>query len=337
MYLDHPVIKGIFPLKKTRVLSKTILFGLSFTLLLAHSVSGQPGHSDKHGGELVFSTTSDPKSFNDIIAKETSTTLVTSHIFEGLTTTNAFTTKVEPHLAERWDVSEDGLRWTFYLRKDVLWNDGQPFTADDVVFTFNDLIYNPDIPSSARDIFTLDGREFKVEKIDGYTVTFELLVKFAPFLRGMGQGIMPKHKLKAIVDKGDFNFTWGIDTPPREIVGTGPYMLVRYDPGQRLVFERNPNYWKRAPSGERCRGRVSRASRPVPGAAPARAYRVHSSPGRDSIEASARARRGPWSGHSLAGQFQDRSERPRHWRKPTGCPPVAPQPGCRPLKWQARY
>ncbi|HQP12008.1 MAG TPA: ABC transporter substrate-binding protein, partial [Candidatus Omnitrophota bacterium] len=96
---------------------------------------------------------SDPKSFNDIVAKETSSSLVTSLIFEGLTKTNAFTLQVEPFLARDWTVSEDGLTWTFYLREDVLWNDGYPFTADDVVFTFNDLIYNDTVPSSSRDIF----------------------------------------------------------------------------------------------------------------------------------------------------------------------------------------
>jgi len=207
--------------------------------------------SSKFGGQVVFSTTSDPKSFNDILAKETSTTLVTGHIFEGLTTTNAFTTKVEPHLAERWTVSADGLKWIFYLRKDVVWSDGQPFTADDVVFTFKDLIYNPNIPSSARDIFTIDGNIFQVEKVDDYTVTFTLPVKFAPFLRGMGQAILPKHKLKTLVDQGKFNFTWGIDTPPSEIIGTGPFRLTRYDPGQQLVFERNPHYWKVTVQGDR--------------------------------------------------------------------------------------
>jgi len=130
-------------LLKICVSSKTVFACACFTIFLSSLVFGQASPSSKFGGELVLSTTSDPKSFNDIIAKETSTTLVTGHIFEGLTTTNAFTTKVEPHLAKSWEVSEDGLRWTFYLRKDVLWNDGQPFTADDVIFTFNDLVYNP--------------------------------------------------------------------------------------------------------------------------------------------------------------------------------------------------
>ena len=158
--------------------------------------------SDKHGGQIVSSTTSDPKSFNAILAKETSSTLVTGMIFEGLTTTNAHTTKVEPHLAKSWEVSDDGLIWTFHLREDVKWNDGKPFSADDVVFTFNDLIYNPDIPSSAKDIFSIDGEPFAVEKVNQFAVQFTLPSRFAPFLRGMGQAILPKHKLKEIVDPG---------------------------------------------------------------------------------------------------------------------------------------
>lgn len=206
--------------------------------------------TSKYGGSVVFTTTSDPKSFNDILAKETSTTMVTSYIFEGLTTTNAHTAKVEPNLADSWDVSEDGLTWTFYLRQDVKWSDGKPFTADDVVFTFNELIYNEKIPSSARDIYSIDGQEFEVVKVDDFTVRFTLPIRFAPFLRGMGQAILPKHKLQEPLEAGKFNFTWGIDTDPKEIVGTGAFKLVKYDPGQRLIFEKNPLYWKRSSEGD---------------------------------------------------------------------------------------
>ncbi len=202
-----------------------------------------------YGGQLVLATTSDPKSFNDIMAKETSTSMVTDQIFEGLTRMNVFTLKPEPNLAERWTVSPDGLEWTFFLRKDVVWSDGESFTADDVAFTFNDLIYNPDIPSSARDIYTLEGKIFQVEKVDDYTVKFILPVKFAPFLSGMSQAILPKHKLEQSVKEKKFTFTWGIDTDPKEIIGTGAYMLTEYRPGERLVFERNPRYWKKSPEG----------------------------------------------------------------------------------------
>lgn len=163
---------------------------------------------------------------------------------------NGITTKPEPCLAESWETKEDGLAWIFHLRKDVVWNDGVPFTADDVVFTFNDLIYNDDIPSSARDIYSIDGKNFRVEKIDDHTVKFTLPVRFAPFLQGMEQSILPKHKLaKAVADK-KFNFTWGLDTPPSEIVGTGPFMLTEYRPGERFVLSRNPRYWRKSEEGE---------------------------------------------------------------------------------------
>jgi len=205
----------------------------------------------RYGGTLVLAAGSDPKSFNDIIAKETSTTLVTSLIFEGLTRMNVFTLEPEPNLAERWEVDESGLQWTFFLRRDVRWSDGQPFTSDDVLFTFNDLIFNDQIPSSARDIFTIEGEPFEVVKLDDFTVRFILPKKFAPFLMSLGQAILPRHKLRDAVANNEFNFTWGIDTPPQEIVGTGPFRLVRYQPGERLVFERNPQYWKQSVDGGR--------------------------------------------------------------------------------------
>ncbi|MBL8013853.1 MAG: ABC transporter substrate-binding protein [Candidatus Omnitrophica bacterium] len=204
----------------------------------------------KSGGRIVLSTTTDPKSFNDMVAKETSTTLITSFLFEGLTRVNAQTLKVEPNLAERWVVSKDGLIWTFFLRKNLRWSDGVPLTADDVVFTFNDLIYNPEVANSSRDIFTVDGKPFTVEKVDDHTVRFVLPVKFAPFLKGMSQSILPKHVLESAVKEKKFNYTWGIDTPPQEIVGEGPFVLRTYQPGEKVVLKRNPHYWRKAPDGE---------------------------------------------------------------------------------------
>lgn len=220
-----------------------------FLTLLAVPVLAQT--ESKYGGQLVMASASDPKSFNAIVAQETTTSMITSHIFDGLTEINAATLEIEPALAERWTVSPDGEVCTFHLRKDVVWNDGHPFTADDVVFTFNDLIYNENIPAPARDIFMIEGKKFEVVKIDDYTVRFTLPVKFAPFLQGMaGQEILPKHKLAKVVDEGRFNFFWGIDTPPEEIVGTGPFMLAKYNPGERIVLKSNPRYWKKSAEGE---------------------------------------------------------------------------------------
>lgn len=234
-------------MKKNILVLALLMCSLPASLCFGQDTPSSPAY----GGKLVLSTTSDPRSFNDIMAKETSTSTVTQYIFEGLTTSNPYNLKVEPNLARSWDVSADGKVWTFYLREDVMWNDGEPFTADDVVFTFNRLIYNPDIPSSAKDAFTVQGEIFQVEKLDDFAVQFTLPVKFAPFLRSMGQAILPQHKLEKSVDKGEFNFTWGIDTDPKEIVGTGPFKLSEYRPGERLVFTPNPFYWKKSEDGDR--------------------------------------------------------------------------------------
>ncbi|MBU3934167.1 MAG: ABC transporter substrate-binding protein [Candidatus Omnitrophica bacterium] len=201
------------------------------------------------GGQLVLSTTSDPKSFNPILAKETSTTVITGLLFEGLTRTNGITTDVEPNLAQSWEVDKSGLVWTFHLREDVRWFDGRPFSADDVVFTFNKLIYNPRIPNSARDIFTIEGEAFKVEKADKFSVRFTLPFKFAPFLRGMSQEILPRHILEKKVLEGEFNSAWGLDASPEEVIGTGPFKLIKYLSGQKVVLQRNPLYWRKDRAG----------------------------------------------------------------------------------------
>jgi peptide/nickel transport system substrate-binding protein len=205
----------------------------------------------KYGGELVLSTFTDPKSFNAIIAKETSTTEITGYMFEGLTRINGITTEVEPNLAKSWELDKSGLTWTFHLRDDVKWFDGEPFTAQDVVFTFTKLIYNEKIPNSARDIFTIEGKEIRVEAPDKFTVRFTLPVKFAPFLQSMTQEILPEHVLSRSVKEDKFNSTWGVNTPPGQIIGTGPFMLEKYLPGQRIILKRNPNYWRKDKAGNR--------------------------------------------------------------------------------------
>ncbi|MBF0386322.1 MAG: ABC transporter substrate-binding protein [Candidatus Omnitrophica bacterium] len=215
---------------------------------LLFSGAGQAADA-RYGGELVLAITSDPKSFNPILAKETSTTTITGHLFEGLTRLDAFDMTVKPNLASRWQVSADGLTWTFELREGLRWSDGAPLTADDVVFTFNDLIFNDAVPNSARDIYTIKGQPLQVEKVDALTVRFILPFRFAPFLRSMGQEILPKHVLSPAVKAGRFAFTWGIDAVPGMVVGNGAFVLESYYPGQEVVLRRNPYYWKKSPAG----------------------------------------------------------------------------------------
>ncbi len=199
----------------------------------------------KEGGTLYFILSGDPKTLNPALAQETTSTAVLGEVFSGLTRTDLKTMKPEPDLAERWEVSQDGRVWTFYLRKGLRWSDGTLFTADDVVFTFNEVYYNDQIPTSARDIFTVKGKKIKVEKVDDSTVRFILPEPFAPFLNALSVEILPKHKLEKHIKKGTFNTAWNVATDPKEIVGTGPWVIKEYVKGQRIVFERNPYYWEK--------------------------------------------------------------------------------------------
>ena len=207
----------------------------------------------KQGGTLTSATISEPLTFNLAIANDASSSGVLGYLYEGLTQTSWLTDEVEPLLAESWERWDDGLTWTFHLRKDVRWHDGEPFTAHDVDFTFNRIIYNHDIPASSRPAFHfrfLDEEigEWKEEPmtvtaLDDYTVECILPGPFAPFLRSMGTAIYPQHILEKHVDDGSFTDTWNIGTDPAEIIGTGPFTIGAYEQGERVVMRRNQNYW----------------------------------------------------------------------------------------------
>ncbi len=213
-----------------------------------------------HGGSLTIVTISEPLTFNLAVSNDSGSSNVLGHLFEGLTQTSWLTDEIEPALAESWERSEDGLTWTFHLRRDVTWHDGEPFTAHDVDFTFNRIIYNDDIPASARDSLEFryldDDGTWQTDRMtvtarDDHTVQITLPVPFAPFLRSMGTSIYPEHLLAPHVDDGTFVSTWDIGTDPAEIIGTGPFTIASYEPGERLVLRRNPDYWMTDAAGNR--------------------------------------------------------------------------------------
>jgi len=202
------------------------------------------------GGELKRSLSADAKTLNPVMAQETSSTAIIGLLFNGLTKTNVKTLLPEPDLAEKWEVNKDGTVWIFHLR-DAKWFDGKPVSADDVVFTYNQIYYNPNIPSSAKDVLTVEGKPFKVEKVDDKTIKFTLPKPFAVFLNAVSQPILPKHVLEKSVKEGKFPSTWTVNTDPTQIIGTGPYRLVKYVQGQYVIYERNPYYWEKDEKGQK--------------------------------------------------------------------------------------
>jgi peptide/nickel transport system substrate-binding protein len=205
--------------------------------------------------QVVFSILSDPKTFNAVLSAESPN--VFGYIYEGLITENPITGKKEPALAESWRVSEDELKFVFTLRKGLKWSDEQPLTADDVVFSYNDLYLNKDIPNNYRDSLKIGlSQAFpKIRQLDDRQIEFTLPEPYAPFLDTAGLPILPAHILRKTLETKDaegrlkFLSTWGVNTPPEKIIVNGPYKLKTFVTSQRVILERNPYYWKKDKQG----------------------------------------------------------------------------------------
>jgi peptide/nickel transport system substrate-binding protein len=207
--------------------------------------------------QLVQAILSDPKTFNSVLSQDATSSSVGSMMLEGLIKQNPITGEIEPALAESWEISEDKLSVVFTLRKGLKWSDDHPLTADDVVFSYNQLYLNEEIPTGARDVIRIgqSGALPTVTKLNDLQVKFTIPEPFAPFLGSTSLEILPAHILQETVEKKDrdgnpvFLSTWSVDTPPEKIVASGAYKLKNYATSQRIVFEKNPNYWRKDEQG----------------------------------------------------------------------------------------
>lgn len=210
----------------------------------AEIASINPG---KYGGILVVAMSSPAKTFNPLLVEDASTQEALGPLFSSLTTENLVTDEIIPQLAKSWEISEDKKTYTMHLRKGIKWSDGEPFTADDVIFTF-DAIFDDRYPNRLKQQYTVAGELITYQKIDKHTVTFTTPDLYAPFLNDIGFAvIVPKHKLLNAFNNGTLQKVWTLQTAidtPNEIVGMGPFKIYEYLPGERLVFEPNPHYWR---------------------------------------------------------------------------------------------
>jgi peptide/nickel transport system substrate-binding protein len=203
----------------------------------------------ERGGELTASVRTEPRTFNRLAARDSSTDLVSTLTQARLVRINKQTQEVEPWLAESWQASADGRRITLKLRPDIVFSDRHPFGADDVVFSFA-AAYDKRAATVLGDSLQVGGRELQVEAVDPHTVAVTFPAPFAPGVRLLDTlPILPKHKLESALQGGTFASAWGLSTPASEVVGLGPFVLSEYLPGQRIVFARNPRYWRTAPGG----------------------------------------------------------------------------------------
>ncbi|HNU94868.1 MAG TPA: ABC transporter substrate-binding protein, partial [Bacillota bacterium] len=239
-------------------------FGLAVLvcLVLAASVTAAPfvegedltpSAKPVRGGTLYLALTASPQSFLFYGSLDNNAYTVIGQTMTGLVELHPVTNAIRPGLAESWETSPDGKEVTFHLR-DVKWSDGVPFTADDVIFTFENFIMNKVAKGNSVDRFTIldtrDGqkKEVKWVKVNDKTVKAVLPSPFGPFYMNLSHAyIYPRHKLESKIDKtrpDSVNELWLTNVSPKEIVANGPYRIASYVMDQKVVLERNPHYWR---------------------------------------------------------------------------------------------
>jgi len=172
-----------------------------------------------------------PETLHPIRASDAFSKYIRDYVVETLLIRNLESNKLEPSLAERWEISPDYKTYTFYLRKGVLWHDGKPVTAEDVYFSFS--AYTDVNYGGAHHFSYLENIE-KAEIIDAHTIRFYAKKKhFGSFEKfTLILNIIPKHIYKN--PKTKLN---------RSLMGSGPYIFEEYDKNKKIVLKRNKNWW----------------------------------------------------------------------------------------------
>lgn len=238
LYITSPLCYNI-PAKMTR---KIIVFALILTLFACAKKSEQTLYDDPgkpgYGDTMVTAGIGEASNLIPILSTDSASHEVAGYIYNGLVKYDK-DLNIEGDLAESWEYSRDKLSITFHLRKGVRWQDGKPFTARDVEYTYK-VITDPKTPTAYSGDFLLVKR---FEVLDDYTVRVTYDKPFAPALISWGTSILPRHLLEGK----------DITTSPlgRKPVGTGPYKLKDWITADRIVLTSNHDYFEGRPYVDR--------------------------------------------------------------------------------------
>ncbi|WMS43578.1 ABC transporter substrate-binding protein [Acuticoccus sp. MNP-M23] len=208
---------------------------------VAGAMFAGPASAQTPPGVLVVGQIAEPKSLDPHAVTAVNDFRILVNLYDGLVRFKDGTLEVEPALSESYDVSDDGLTYTFQLRDGITFHDGTPFNAEAVVFNFERML-NEDHPFHDTGPFPLSfffSAVDKVEAVDDATVRFTLKEPYAPFLSNLayptGLIVSP-----AAVEAGGADFG-------RNPAGTGAFKFADWTPNQRVVLEKNADYWDGAP------------------------------------------------------------------------------------------
>jgi peptide/nickel transport system substrate-binding protein len=202
-------------------------------------------------GILTFSMRTEPRTLNPVVAVDAPSRELMRLLHGRLGRIHGVSQAMEPALASGWRFSADGKSCVVELRKDVKFSDGDPFDADDVVFSLQ-VYLDEKVASPQRSLLTPGGKAVTVEKRSAHEVRLRFAEPYGPGERMFdGLAILPRHLLEAPYKQGRLAEVWSTAEAPAGIAGLGPFVLDRYVPGERMVLKRNPYFWQRDGKGAR--------------------------------------------------------------------------------------
>lgn len=202
----------------------------------------EPG---KRGGNFTFCTFSDPKTFDPITSNENSSSVIIGRMYDSLigfdfTTQSYYPSMLKELVTENGDAS----LWLARLRDGLKWSDGQPITADDILFSYQ-VIQDPKVVNPAKDMLQIAGQPLQIEKVDNLTIRVRCAAPTGLLHVILGSlSVVPKHSLEAAYLAGQYDTALNINVDPAKVVVSGPFKLKQYLSGERTILERNPHYFR---------------------------------------------------------------------------------------------
>ncbi|MGO1972951.1 MAG: ABC transporter substrate-binding protein [Propionibacteriaceae bacterium] len=208
-------------------------------VLLMGGLAVPAAHADEEGDKtLTIAVSQEVDSLSPFQAVRLITTNLHRWMYDFLTNYDPETGETIPALAESWETSEDELTWTFHLREDSTWSDGEPVTAEDVEWTFTTMMTD-EAAATANGGFVENFE--KVTATDEHTVEIKLKSPQVTML-ALDVAILPKHKWEDVEDFAEFN-----NDEEFPVVGNGPWILTEHDVNKSITLEANPDYWRGRP------------------------------------------------------------------------------------------